>query len=172
MLYLVYLFKAVVLCSKKQFEITEQGDAGAFLHWFLNSLHLALGGSKKKKSSVIYKNFLGSMRIHTRKIIPTYIDGFKRLEAERSGEYEWTVKESPFLFLATELPPPPLFKDEIYENIIPQVTLYSLLSKFNGVTEKEYKTYKDNFLKRFEQEIIRVCSSASLLIIIVCYLYS
>ena len=31
-----------------------------------------------------------------------------------------------------------------------QVTLYNLLSKFNGVTEKEYKTYKDNFLKRFE----------------------
>jgi U4/U6.U5 tri-snRNP-associated protein 2 len=28
--------------------------------------------------------------------------------------------------------------------------LYNILSKFNGVTEKEYKTYKDNFLKRFE----------------------
>jgi len=28
--------------------------------------------------------------------------------------------------------------------------LYTLLSKFNGVNEKEYKTYKDNFLKRFE----------------------
>ena len=31
-----------------------------------------------------------------------------------------------------------------------QVSLYNILSKFNGVTEKEYKTYKDNFLKRFE----------------------
>jgi U4/U6.U5 tri-snRNP-associated protein 2 len=31
-----------------------------------------------------------------------------------------------------------------------QVNLYTLLSKFNGVQEKEYKTYKDNFLKRFE----------------------
>ena len=140
----------MVLCSKKQFQITEQGDAGAFLPWFLNSLHLALGGTKKKKSSIIYKNFLGSMRIHTKKIIPTDIDGFKRLEAERSGEYEWKVEESPFLFLTTELPPPPLFKDEFHENIIPQVSLYNLLSKFNGVTEKEYKTYKDNFLKRFE----------------------
>ena len=28
--------------------------------------------------------------------------------------------------------------------------MYNILSKFNGVTEKEYKTYKDNFLKRFE----------------------
>jgi len=144
------MLQAVVLCSKKQFQITEQGDAGTFLPWFLNSLHLALGGSKKKKSSVIYKNFLGSMRIHTKKIIPTDLDGFKRLEAERSGEYDWKVEESPFLFLTTELPPPPLFKDEFHENIIPQVSLYNLLSKFNGVTEKEYKTYKDNFLKRFE----------------------
>ena len=31
-----------------------------------------------------------------------------------------------------------------------QVSLYNILSKFNGVTEKEYKTYKDNFLKKFE----------------------
>ena len=31
-----------------------------------------------------------------------------------------------------------------------QVSLYNILSKFNGVEEKEYKTYKDNFLKRFE----------------------
>jgi U4/U6.U5 tri-snRNP-associated protein 2 len=30
------------------------------------------------------------------------------------------------------------------------VSLYNILSKFNGVSEKEYKTYKDNFLKRFE----------------------
>lgn len=30
------------------------------------------------------------------------------------------------------------------------MNLYTLLSKFNGVQEKEYKTYKDNFLKRFQ----------------------
>lgn len=60
------------------------------------------------------------------------------------------MMESPFLYLTTELPPPPLFKDEFHENIIPQVSLFNILSKFNGETEKEYKTYKDNFLKRFE----------------------
>lgn len=31
-----------------------------------------------------------------------------------------------------------------------QVNLYTLLNKFNAVTEKEYKTYKENFMKRFE----------------------
>merc|ERR1712183_807171 len=105
----------------------------------------ALGGTKKRSSSVIYKNFLGSM-----KILPTDLDGFRKLEAQQSGEYEWKGEESPFLFLTSELPPPPLIKDEFHENIIPQVSLYNILSKFNGVTEKEYKTYKDNFLKRFE----------------------
>jgi len=144
------MLQAVVLCSKKKFQITSQGDSGQFLPWFLNSLHLALGGTKKRSSSVVYKNFLGSMKIHSKKILPTDLDGFRKLEAQQSGEYEWKVEESPFLFLTSELPPPPLFKDEFHENIIPQVSLYNILSKFNGVTEKEYKTYKDNFLKRFE----------------------
>lgn len=31
-----------------------------------------------------------------------------------------------------------------------QVNLYQLLTKFNGQNEKEYKTYKENFMKRFE----------------------
>jgi len=144
------MLQAVVLCSKKKFQITEQGDAGAFLPWFLNSLHMALGGTKKKTSSIVYKNFLGMMKIHTKKMLPADAGSFKQKEAELSGEYDWKVTESPFLFLTSELPPPPLFKDEYDENIIPQVSLYNILSKFNGVEEKEYKTYKDNFLKRFE----------------------
>ena len=82
------------------------------------------------------------------------MEGSRRREAQQSGEYDWKVEESPFLFLTSELPPPPLFKDEFHENIIPQVSLYNILSKFNGVTEKEYKTYKDNFLKRFETNIV------------------
>ena len=90
------------------------------------------------------------MKIHSKKIMPTDIDGFRKLEAEKSGEFEWKVQESPFLYLSTELPPPPLFKDEHHENIIPQVNFDKLMTKFNGKEEKEYKTYKDNFLKRFE----------------------
>lgn len=30
------------------------------------------------------------------------------------------------------------------------MNLYTLLNKFNAITEKEYKTYKENFMKRFE----------------------
>lgn len=41
---------------------------------------------------------------------------------------------SPFLFLAVDLPPPPLFQDAIEKNIIPQVGIHSVLSKYDGRT--------------------------------------
>lgn len=59
-------------------------------------------------------------------------------------------EETPFLFLSVDLPPPPLFRDEFKESIIPQVPLFQILTKFDGQTAQEYKTYKDNFLKRYE----------------------
>jgi hypothetical protein len=64
-----------------------------------------------------------------------------------SVEYD---EEMPYLFLSVDLPPPPLFRDELKESIIPQVPLFQILTKFDGQTAQEYKTYKDNFLKRYE----------------------
>eukprot|EP00096_Caligus_rogercresseyi_P015416 TRINITY_DN7853_c0_g1_i2.p1 TRINITY_DN7853_c0_g1~~TRINITY_DN7853_c0_g1_i2.p1 ORF type:complete len:498 (+),score=163.45 TRINITY_DN7853_c0_g1_i2:218-1711(+) len=159
------MLQAVSLASKKTFQFTEQGDSVSFLSWLLNALHMALGGTKKRGSSIIYKTFMGSMRIHTRKIkAADSSSGAKEGESEDKkangekdseeagddSEYQWKTQESPFLYLTTELPPMPLFRDENYENIIPQVSLINILTKFNGEREMEYKTYKDNFLKRFE----------------------
>lgn len=42
--------------------------------------------------------------------------------------------QSHFLFLAVDLPPPPLFQDAVEKNIIPQVTLASVLAKYDGKT--------------------------------------
>ena len=128
------MLQAVVLCSKKNFQITKQGDAVSFLSWLLNALHMALGGTKKAGSSVIYKTFRGEMRIRTKKILPTGedIDEARKEEMLATGEYEWKVAESPFLYLTVELPPPPLFKDEIQENIIPQASFTLLLLSSAG----------------------------------------
>ena len=60
------------------------------------------------------------------------------------------MEEKPFIFLSVDLPAPPLFRDETKESIIPQVPLMQILSKFDGITEQEYKTYKENYLKRYE----------------------
>jgi len=144
------MLQAVVLCSKKKFQITEQGDAITFLSWFLNALHMALGGTSKRKSSIIYKAFQGKMKIYTMKIPPIDMEEKQKAEILQTPEYQERVEESPWLYLTADLPPPPLFKDELRENIIPQVPLYTLLAKFNAVTEKEYKTPKENFMKRFE----------------------
>uniref|UniRef100_A0A1B6DHZ2 Ubiquitin carboxyl-terminal hydrolase 39 n=1 Tax=Clastoptera arizonana TaxID=38151 RepID=A0A1B6DHZ2_9HEMI len=144
------MLQAVVLWSRKKFQFTEQGDPIDFLSWFLNALHLALNGSKKPDSSIVYKTFLGSMNIRSRKIPPVDLEEAQRAALQLTDEYREQVTTSPFLYLTCDLPPPPLFKDEIMENIIPQVNLYQLLTKFNNDSEKEYKTYKENFLKRFE----------------------
>lgn len=58
---------------------------------------------------------------------------------QRSSSFpspEIKTAASPFLFLALDLPPPPLFQDAVEKNIIPQVTLASLLAKYDGVSAK------------------------------------
>ncbi|XP_044735313.1 U4/U6.U5 tri-snRNP-associated protein 2 [Chrysoperla carnea] len=144
------MLQAVVLWSRKKFQFIEQGDPIDFLSWFLNALHRTLNGTKKMNSSIIYKSFMGRMRIYTRKLPPTELDDKQKKLLLQSEEYQEHSEESTFLYLTCDLPAPPLFIDEFRENIIPQVNLYQLLTKFNGLTEKEYKTYKENFLKRFQ----------------------
>lgn len=142
------MLQAVVLCSKKRFQITKQGDPIDFLSWFLNSLHIALNGTSKDSSSVIYKTFRGKMNVYSKKLFP--VDEDKIPQTYDPSEYEEKMEKLPFLYLTVDLPSQPLFKDEMQENIIPQVPLNVIMAKFNGNTEKEYKTYKDSILKRFE----------------------
>jgi U4/U6.U5 tri-snRNP-associated protein 2 len=62
--------QAVVICSDKKFQFIRQGDASEFLTFFLNTLHLALNGTSKNSSSIIYKIFRGRMRVFAKKILP------------------------------------------------------------------------------------------------------
>ncbi|XP_077526988.1 ubiquitin specific protease 39 [Haemaphysalis longicornis] len=144
------MLQAVVLCSKKRFQITKQGDPIDFLSWFLNSLHMALNGTHKVSSSIVYRTFRGGMNVYSRKVIPVEMTEAERRAALRTTEYDEKVENTGFMYLTADLPAQPLFKDEMRENIIPQVPLFTILSKFNGTSEKEYRTYKDSTLKRFE----------------------
>lgn len=142
------MLQAVVKCSKKKFQITQQSDPIEYLSWLLNSLHITLNGTKNPNSSIIYKTFQGQMKIYTKRISPVDMDEYAKFQS--SNDYSEHVEEKPFLYLSVDLPAPPLFKDELKESIIPQVPLMQILSKFDGVTEQEYKTYKENFIKRYE----------------------
>ncbi|GMT09097.1 hypothetical protein PFISCL1PPCAC_394 [Pristionchus fissidentatus] len=144
------MLQAIVLCSEKKFQFTKQGDAAEFMNFLLNTMHSALNGTAKTNSSIVYKTFRGRMRVFTRKVPPVDASEDQRRMLMQLPEYQEETKEQPFLFLSLDLPPTPLYRDELMQNIIPQVPLHVLLQKFNGQTEKEYKTYNENFMKRFE----------------------
>jgi len=140
------MLQAVVLVSKKKFQFIKQGDPIEFLSWFLNTLHLTLNGSKKPRSSIIYKTFRGEMKQTSRKLPPT-----DNLTPEQLNhpDYKDQVSTVPFLYLTLDIPPSPLFKDDLDQNAIPQVPLITLLQKFNGTQENEYKTYNAIHTKKF-----------------------
>ena len=92
----------------------------------------------------------GKMRVYSRKIATSETSEAEKAAMLNSGAYEEVVEDTQFLYLTCDLPPMPLYPDELKENIIPQVPLASILAKFNGVAEKEYKTYRDSTMKRFE----------------------
>ncbi|XP_012937807.1 U4/U6.U5 tri-snRNP-associated protein 2 isoform X2 [Aplysia californica] len=144
------MLQAVVLCSKKKFQITEQGDPIDFLSWFLNAMHSAMNGTKKMNSSIISKTFRGKMRVYSRKIPSVDLSEAEQAKLIETEDYQEKVFDMPWLYLTCDLPAPPLYPDESRENIIPQVPFANLLTKFNGVTEKEYKSHKDSTMKKFE----------------------
>lgn len=144
------MLQAVVRCSCKKFQITEQGDSVEFLSWFLNALHTCLGGTKKNRETIVSRTFRGKMRIYSRKVPPIDMKEDEKNKLLATDDYKERLDETTFMYLTCDLPAPPLYPDEMRENIIPQVPLFGILNKFNGLAEKEYKTYKDSTLKRFE----------------------
>ncbi|SCZ99399.1 BZ3500_MvSof-1268-A1-R1_Chr7-2g09514 [Microbotryum saponariae] len=144
--------------SAKRFKITQASDPLEFLGWLLNALHRDLGGNKKPKSSVIYSAFQGEVRVDDQQVLTTGEYGGKpRFDLDR-GTFRLTsifarsiliyifctlpdIKSttSPFLFLAIDLPPPPVFQDSVETNIIPQVPISAVLAKYDGRTTQESK---------------------------------
>ncbi|KAG0023581.1 hypothetical protein BGZ81_008067 [Podila clonocystis] len=137
------LLQEISNASSRKFKLTEQSDPLAFLSWFLNTLHRDLGGSKKKNSSIVYSTFQGELSIESQAIQPKTV---KDAETVFDSASATTSTKSPFLFLALELPPPPLFQEELEKNIIPQIPLTTILSKYDGRTVQE--SVAD--LKRFQ----------------------
>ncbi|XP_024156681.1 U4/U6.U5 tri-snRNP-associated protein 2 isoform X1 [Rosa chinensis] len=120
--------QAVMKASKKRFRIGAQSDPVEFMSWMLNTLHADL--KTKKNTSIIYDCFQGELEV------------VKETHKNTDGgtEYKGLVTETyrmPFLMLGLDLPPPPLFKDVMEKNIIPQVPLFNILKKFDGETVTE-----------------------------------
>ncbi|EGD72995.1 U4/U6.U5 tri-snRNP-associated protein 2 [Salpingoeca rosetta] len=140
--------QAITTSSKKQFRITEQSDPIRLLSWLLNTLDAKLS---KHGHTVISDTFKGKMLVTSRKLPPTQdMQEVANIRIDPNAEeYKPKTTEIEYMFLGLDLPPAPLFHDELQQNVIPQVALFELLNKFDGVSSHEYKTYKDTVMKTF-----------------------
>jgi U4/U6.U5 tri-snRNP-associated protein 2 len=130
------LLQEISLKSNKKFTLTTQSDPADFLSWFLNNMHLALGGSKTKPgSSIIQQVFQGKLKVESQEITAK-ADAGDRLRFEEAAEVKVDVNR--FMMLTLDLPTAPLFQDELQQNIIPQVPLTSILSKYDGLRAQEH----------------------------------
>lgn len=137
------LLQEVSLRSNKRFTLTQQSDPVDFLSWYLNNLHLGLGGSKTRpNSSTIQHVFQGRIKVESQ-AITAKADAGDRLRFEEAAQVKVDLVR--FLFLTLDLPAAPLFQDELEKNIIPQVPLHNILSKYNGVRAQEHLAQRKRY---------------------------
>ncbi len=128
------LLQEIALRSGKRFTLTSQADPVDFMSWFLNNLHLTLGGSKTKPgSSIVHRVFQGMLKVESQKITAR-ADAGDRLRFEDAAVQ---TAITPFMILTLDLPAAPLFQDELDKNIIPQVPLTTVLGKYDGIRAQE-----------------------------------
>lgn len=138
--------QAVMKASKKRFRIGASSDPVEFMSWLLNTLHTDLKSSRTK-SSIIHKCFQGELEvvkeIHVkdgtgnREIADAQSNGRTGDGGSAANNIVAETSRMPFLMLGLDLPPPPLFKDVMEKNIIPQVPLFNILKKFDGESVTE-----------------------------------
>ncbi|KAJ3083352.1 hypothetical protein HK102_001116 [Quaeritorhiza haematococci] len=116
------LLQEISNTSQKKFRLAEQSDPVEFLSWFFNAMHQGLGGTRKRGSSIIHQIFQGELVVESQTLIPSVDE-----DSDKKKVFD----------MDRDLPPPPLFQDELEKNIIPQVPLSQLLSKYDGVTAQE-----------------------------------
>lgn len=141
------MLQTIVLSSKKKFEFTKQGDSIVFLGWFLNSLM----GPKREKNTIIRRVFEGKILMSSRYMVPN-VDQIGDSESAFMPAANEVKDVTSFLYLTLDLPTMPLFpkKDEKGKVIKPRISVYDLLSKFDGKREHEHRTPKDISVRRYQ----------------------
>ncbi|KAJ1719520.1 U4 U6.U5 tri-snRNP-associated protein [Coemansia erecta] len=141
------LVQEVGVRSKRRFRFDIPGDAFDFLTWLLNTLHIDLGGTRKRNSSVVYRTFQGELQITAQPLVDTKSRPNENDPIEIDSHNDSVkVSKTPFLTLSLDLPPKPLFTDDGGDDddnddrsTIPQVALVTLLQRYNGSTVAEWK---------------------------------
>lgn len=128
--------------SNKRFDLLQQSDPVDFLSWFLNNMHLALGGSKTKPgTSIMQRIFQGRLKVESQQITAR-ADAGDRLRFE-DADVDQVITH--YMMLTLDLPAAPLFQDELDRNIIPQVPLTSILAKYDGLKSQEQMNMRKRY---------------------------
>jgi U4/U6.U5 tri-snRNP-associated protein 2 len=153
------LIQAITVVSKKRFRVGSQAEAGEFMSWLLNQLHVGLGGTKKPGSSIIYEAFQGRVQVTTRqrKVAGGATEKEKSRNVEANEDelddemkdaseatpafvaapeslIDETTVDTTFLQLTLDIVEKPLFRDDDGGLVIPQEPLVGVLKKFDGLT--------------------------------------
>ena len=159
------LVQACSIASEKRFRPGARSDPADFMAWVLNTLQRdmnkankklskrlaaeskasAAGGGKKagrpKQRNIVNECFRGEVHVMTEKLSDK--KAAVSAAADNAGLEESSAN---FLFLSLDLPQAPLYKDAQNHLVIPQVSLFSLLEKFDGETSQELR---GGLLRRF-----------------------
>ncbi|GAB5363681.1 hypothetical protein AAMO2058_000904900 [Amorphochlora amoebiformis] len=141
------ILHSISTASRKKFSIGKQMDPIEFLAWFLNTCHLSMGGNKKRNSSIITQAFQGQVKMMTDTVVKKETRKIGPGQIEIKEQIESKITNKKFIYLSLELPTSPLFKDNQDTDFIPQVPLFDLLKKFDGVTTE---TLKSGEKRRFQ----------------------
>ncbi|KAL0476802.1 U4/U6-U5 tri-snRNP-associated protein 2 [Acrasis kona] len=140
--------QCVTVASNKRFKSGTATNPLDLWVWLINHMHLQLGGTtgaSNNKQTIITQVFQGTLTVSTSVSVTR---GIKQEQVIESS-----TQTIPFMFLTCDIPPVPLFKDEHAEKIVPQVSLVTLLHKYDGNTstsvptktgDVQHKTYKIN----------------------------
>jgi U4/U6.U5 tri-snRNP-associated protein 2 len=142
------LIQAISRASKKKFQVGHQSEVGEFMAWFLNQLHIGLGGTRKSGSSIVYRTFQGQIEVATRqrKQNSVFEEEKEKITNQNDPEpldkstqpvIEEKMMETPFLQLTLDIPEKPLFRDDDGGLVIPQEPLVSVMKKFDGISFSE-----------------------------------
>lgn len=155
------LVQACSVASEKRFRPGARSDPADFMAWVLNTLQRDINKANKKLSkrlaaeskaakttaskpklrNIINECFRGDVHVMTEKLSDK--KAAVSAAADNAGLEE---SSSNFLFLSLDLPQAPLYKDAQNHLVIPQVSLFSLLEKFDGETSQELR---GGLLRRF-----------------------
>eukprot|EP01038_Epipyxis_sp_PR26KG_P012592 gene12592-16885_t len=163
------LIQEITVLSKKRFAIGHRSECIELFLWLLSVLNSGISSNKRSDSpSPLYEPFQGLIEVisATKKLVDKIdvkdISIVKNDEMIVEADAEGWIHSTnivPFTYLSLDIPPCPLFRDSHGGLIIPQIPIFELLKKFDGMkwadtVTKEAHVRKQYRIQRLPQYLV------------------